>query len=90
MASGVAQGIWQGLPLAHVAHAFHAGRALRFVHHHVLANHCGFTLMLYHESLRDHAKALIAIKADICRAWKAKHCGAPTPPTLLAGFGSGK
>ena len=49
--SGVAQGIWQGLPLAHVSTTFHASSTLQFVCHHVLANHYRFTSMLYHESL---------------------------------------
>ena len=57
MSSGVARGTWQDLPLTRVTFEFHAGRTSQFVRHHVLANHCGFALMLYHESMRDDAKA---------------------------------
>ena len=48
-----------GLALAQVLTAFHACRSLGFICHRALANLCGFTLMLYHESLKDHAKALV-------------------------------
>ena len=46
--------------MAQVTATFHASGSLRFVCHRALANHCGFTLMLYHESLRDYAKASVA------------------------------
>ena len=89
MTSGVAQGIWQGLPLTHVTTAFHASRTSQFVYHCILGNHCGFTLMLYHESLRDHAKASITKhrKSLQSSVGEALLNLVPTPPILLAGFG---
>ena len=81
-----------GLALAQVTAAFHAGGSLRFVCYRALANHCGFTLMLYQESLRDYAKASVAnrgrywLSSDGEALWNL----APTPPTLLAGCGLGK
>ena len=56
-----------GLALAQVTAAFHTGGSLRFICHCVTANHCGFMLILYHDSLRDHAKASIANRG---RYWR--------------------
>ena len=85
--SGVAHGIWQGFPWLRLQLHF-----TPFVCHRALANHCGFTLMLYHESSRDYAKASVA---NLGRYWPSSDGEAlwnlaPTPPTLLAGCGLGK
>ena len=48
--------------------------------------------MLYHESLSGHAKASIANCSRLLQSSDGEALWnlAPTPPTLLAGFGLGK
>ena len=77
---------------AQVTAAFHASGTLQFVCHRALANPCGFMLMLYHESLRDYAKASVVNRG---RYWQGSDGEAlwnlaPTPATLLVGCGLGK
>ena len=49
-----------------------------------LMNHCGFTLLLYHESLRDHAKLQLQTVADWCadqmkKRYKGHFIAQPVP-----------